>query len=486
MRRRDALKSIGTLAGAGAASRLLAGCGDDLRRAAGGAGADAGGRPDAGGGPDAGGPDAAVQGITTYVVVMMENRAYDHYLGARGLLEGLPGDGLTADMANPDVDDTIVPIYRETDYCVADPPHGWDPSRNQFDAGANDGFLRAYRAAHEGKKLLPYVMGYFGREDIPLSWALADKYASSDRWFSSVLGPTFPNRFYLHSGQSGGRMDNSFMAADWPSFPRQLSDAGIPWTYYYSDLPFLALFADLSDLASTHYKTFPGDFMDDAAAGRLPPVTIIDAIFVGPFGNDDHPPRHPIRGQAYLASIYAALAASPQWNNTMLIHTYDEHGGFFDHVAPPLAVDDRADQGFDQLGFRVPMLAAGPYVKQGYLSSVVRDHTSVIKHLCGALDLEPPTARAAAAEDLSELIDQERLAALDPAPPAEMPAIVVDESTIEDECNPGVMLHVNDMEHLADTGFFGHFDHRAHSRDTLFDIGAALERLNAGRIRRGR
>jgi phospholipase C len=478
MRRRDALKSIGTLAGAGAASRLLAGCGDDRRRAAG----------DAGGGADAGGgPDAAVQGITTYVVVMLENRSYDHLLGARKLIEDLPGDGLTADMSNLDVDDTVVPVYRETDYCVADPPHGWDQSRNQFGAGANDGFLRAYRAAHDGKKLLPYVMGYFGREDVPFTWAVADQYASSDRWFSSVLGPTFPNRFYLHSGQSGGRMDNALVAADWPSFPHQMAEAGVPWTYYYSDVPFLGLFADLKDLADAHYKMFPADFMADAAAGTLPPVSYIDATFLQSFGNDDHPPRHPIRGQAFLASIYAALAASPQWNNSMMLVTYDEHGGFFDHVAPPLAVDDRADQGFDQLGFRVPMVAAGPYVKQGHLSSVVRDHTSVIKHLSGMFGLEPLTARAAAAEDLSELIDQDRLAAFDPAPPAEMPAIVIDESTIEDECNAGVSFReVPELEVLADAGFFGRFDRRSHAREILYDIGDALERLNAGRIRRGR
>src|SRR5688572_21707220 len=193
MRRRDALKGIGALAGAGAASRFLTACGDG------------GGNP---GSPDAGrsdaSPDAApVRGITTLVVVMMENRSYDHYLGARGLLEDRPGNGLRADMFNPDVDKSPIAIYREADYCVADPPHGWESSRVQLNAGANDGFVRAYRDS-QGKKVLPYVMGYFGREDIPLTWALADQYASCDAWFSSVLGPTWPNRFYLHSGQSGG------------------------------------------------------------------------------------------------------------------------------------------------------------------------------------------------------------------------------------------------------------------------------------------
>ena len=458
MRRRDALKSIGTLAGAGAASRLLAGCGDNLRGAA-----------------DAAPP----QGITTMVVVMMENRSYDHYLGARAL-EGLPGDGLRADMFNPDLDDTPIAVYRETDHCVADPPHGWGSSRAQMNAGANDGFLRAYRASHEGEKLLPYVMGYFGRDDLPFMWAVADQYASCDRWFSSVLGPTWPNRFYLHSGQSGGRMDNRFELADWRAVQHQLTEAGVPWTYYYGDLPFVALFKDIEP---SFLVRFGVRFFDAAAAGQLPPVTFIDPIF-GVNGNDDHPPHHPIRGQALLASIYAALAASPQWKNTLMVVTYDEAGGFFDHVPPPLAADDRAEAGFDQLGFRVPAVVAGPYVKPGHVSSVVRDHSSVLAHLSGMFGLEPLTARAAAAADLSELIDQDRLAARDPATPAEMPAIEIDESTIEQECSG---REPTDLERLADTGFFPpELDQRHRSRELLYEIGDALERLNAGRIRRGR
>jgi phospholipase C len=479
MRRRDALKSIGTLAGAGAASRLLVGCGGDDDGSS--SEADAGAQPDAG--PDASAePDAAiVQGITTIVVVMMENRSYDHYLGARAL-EGLGGDGLTAKMSNPDVGGKPITVYREKDFCVADPPHGWETSRVQFNKGANDGFVRAYRQEHEGVKLAPYVMGYFGREDIPLTWALADQYASCDRWFSSIMGPTWPNRFYLSSGQSGGRMDNRFELADWPSLPSQLAAAGVPWSYYFSDLPFFSLYQDLPDGG---LRAFPGDFMTDAAAGTLPAVTFVDPTF-GESGNDDHPPHHPIRGQAFLASIYAALAASPQWNNCLLVITYDEHGGFFDHVAPELADDDRAAEGFDQLGFRVPTVVAGPYVKQGHVSSVVRDHTSVMSHLGGMFGLEPLTARVAWAEDLSELIDQDRLAAFDPAPPAKMPPIEVDESMIEKECVGG-KPEKTDLERAADMGLISpELDRRSQARDILYDIGDALERLNAGRIRRGR
>jgi len=473
MRRRDALKRLGALAGAGAASRFLPGCGDNLR---GEGGAD----PDAGGGPDAARP----QGITTLVVVMMENRSYDHYLGARGLLESLPGDGLLAEMFNPEPGGEPVSIFRETDHCIPDPPHGWDSSRVQLNAGVNDGFLRAYRDS-QGDAVPPHVMGYFGREDLPISWAIADQHASCDAWFSSVLGPTWPNRMYLHSGQSGGLSTNDLPAGgtlDWPSVHHRLNDAGVPWSYYYQNLPFVPLWRDLP--VEGYVKRFMSDFFEEAAAGTLPPACFIDPAF---YYNDDHPPQHPILGQAFLASVYAALAASPQWNNVLLVVTYDEAGGFFDHVAPPLAADDRAKLGFDQLGFRVPTLVAGPYVKRGHVSSVVRDHSSVIAHLTGMFGLEPLTARSSAAADLSELIDQERLDAVDPAPPAELPAVEFDESMIEEKCAGTERREPTELEALADTGFFARgLDRRGEARDTMYGIGEALDRLNAGRIRRGR
>ena len=235
-----------------------------------------------------------------------------------------------------------------------------------------------------------------------------------------------------------------------------------------------------------YIKPFMNDFFIDAMNGTLPPVAFVEPGFTI---NDDHPPHHPIRGQAFLASVYAALAASPQWNNSLFVVTYDEAGGFFDHVPPPLVADDRAAEGFNQLGFRVPTVVAGPYVKQGHVSSVMRDHTSVLAHIAGMFNLEPLTTRSAEAEDLSELIDRDRLDALDPAPPAEVPAIEVDESMIEDECagEGAPQSAPTDIELLADRGFFPPgLDRRAQARDVLYGIGEHLDRLGAGRIRRGR
>src|SRR6266571_7374185 len=136
--RRDALKQMGaTIAGAAMVAPKLAGCSSKSGE------------------------------ITNIVVVMMENRTYDHYLGARKLLEGKGGDGLVAGMGQNDKAGTFRAIYRESVDCVADPPHGWDASRSQFDNGANDGFMKAYQEAH-GDAIAPYVVGYFGREDLPV------------------------------------------------------------------------------------------------------------------------------------------------------------------------------------------------------------------------------------------------------------------------------------------------------------------------------
>ena len=227
------------------------------------------------------------------------------------------------------------------------------------------------------------------------------------------------------------------------------------------------------------------EFYNDAALGQLQPVTYIDPGFGS---NDDHPPHHPLLGQQFLASIYTALATSPQWKNTLLVVTYDEHGGFFDHVSPPkITGDARAAAGFDQLGFRVPATIIGPYVKAGYVSSVVHDHCSVLRHIEQQFGLDPCNARTAAATDLGDAIDQDALAANLPRDPSPIPAVEIDESMIGDECRTTVR-ETPDMIKLADArpDLFRGYDRRARTRETLYMIGDYLEKHNVGRIRRGR
>src|SRR6185503_16337667 len=173
MRRRTAIKTLGALGAAAAAPRFLTGFGDND-----------------------GGP-VLPAGIDHIVVLMMENRSYDHYFGSRSLVEGLPGDGLRPGASNKNGAGDEVAIYPAGEVCIADPPHGWSSSRTQFDDGACDGFVLAYENSY-GTDVPPDSMSYLVRDNLPVSYALADAYTICDRWFSSVLGPTWPNRMYFH------------------------------------------------------------------------------------------------------------------------------------------------------------------------------------------------------------------------------------------------------------------------------------------------
>ena len=209
-----------------------------------------------------------------------------------------------------------------------------------------------------------------------------------------------------------------------------------------------------------------------AHTGTLAPVVMVDPGFTM---NDDHPPHHPLLGQQFIASIYNALATSPQWESTLLVVTYDEHGGFFDHVAPPKAADQRMAEGFDQLGFRVPTMVIGPYVKQGYVSSTVYDHTSVLKQIENMFHVAPLTMRDAAANDLSDMIDQTRLAAGQASAPVTLPVVDVDPGTLDPVCFGSGSGKPTDLELAFDRGLLPpEFDRRRHSRDTLHFIAEYL------------
>jgi phospholipase C len=445
MKRRDALKTIGGLAGAAGMTRFLPGCGDE------------------------GDPG----GITTFVYLMLENRTYDHVFGARAL-EGLGGDGLKAGMSNPDQGGAPIAPYVPTDeeLCVLDPPHGWDASHLQFNAGKMDGFVTEYQKDH-GSTTIRDSMQYLTRDLNPISWALADKYATCDRWFASVMGPTLPNRAYWHTATSFGLQANAEVLNKFsqgvpvPTIYNLLADAGIDWAYYYGTLAVVSLLGapgpyqlDLGPTDGTgHVRRFGdadlpgGQFFTDAAAGKLPPVVYIDPSFSE---NDDHPPVHPIRAQSLISSVYTALAKSPQWKNCLLVVTYDEHGGFYDHVPPPTITSDDTlakfgVDGFQQLGFRVPAMVIGPYVKENYVSSVQLDHTSALKHLQNELGLPALNSRMDAANDLSDCIDLDRLAKRDWHPPVKLPTINLDDWAWKDaKCKGGGFRYHDPISEWAD------------------------------------
>jgi phospholipase C len=394
--RREALRQIGMGLGAAAG----AGCMPAPDRCGGGP-------------PVSASPASLLAGIDTFVVVMMENRSFDHHLGALHRDRSYPAaatvDGLTGEEANPDELGQMVPVSRIAGPGRFNPRHRWEPSHEAYDSGRNDGFVRANVGPGREE-----VMGYHDREHLPIQYALADQYTVCDRWFASVMGPTWPNRFYLQAGTSGGHRDNSSMGfaasatiwermADRCLATRNYFAGGIPW--YAAAFPAKA-FSGNDAVTAARIE----DFFRDARDGNLPQLAIIDPDFLS---NDGHPIHDLALSEVFLGAIYRALAASPQWSRCLLVINYDEHGGFFDHVPPPQTADARPE--FRQLGFRVPAVVVGPTVWQGRVVSTVFDHTSVAASMRTRFGIASLGSRMDASNDLAPCIDPARLAA--PASP---------------------------------------------------------------------
>jgi phospholipase C len=429
--RRDALQGVGAAIGAS----VLPGCSSEDSTSSGSTPVTPG--PDSGPLPGEPTPEELLAEIDTFVVVMMENRSFDHYFGALSLLEGREVDGLTGSESNPSTSGGPIAIHpMATNVTNEDPPHGWDGSRGQWNNGANDGFVLEHEEDHgAGSAEVDHVMGYYKREDLPILYALADESVVCEKWFCSVMGPTWPNRIYLHCATSDGMTTNALSptvmgGGRLVSIFDRLDAAGISNGYFYGNLPFNLTYGK----PNTGFAFELPEFFTRAADGTLPQVTFVDPILtaLSTIGNDDHPPADIGDGQAFLASIYQALAESPQWSKTMFIITYDEHGGYFDHVSPGTTTDERPE--FRQLGFRVPSLVVGPRVRKGAFEKTQFDHVSVAATITKRFGLEPLNDRVAATKDLSSCLDPKLIDA--PRNPVSLPALQTMSSAVRTSATP--------------------------------------------------
>jgi phospholipase C len=354
---------------------------------------------------------ANLEKVDHIVVLMMENRSFDHMLGYLSL-EGGRGDvdGLRAEFAN-EHDGRVHPVHHLDSTAIADDPdHSGDAVELQIGGGSMDGFVESFAKTLADRGVLDAdpgrVMGYYNGADVPVYDHLAREFAICDRWFSSVPGATWPNRLYAICGRAAGSRDdlplNRPPLYDQPSFVRHLDAHDIPWRWYSFEGGTLR-FADAHYLLGHHDRfayfsknnldwkrdlqftvdTQAPSFLEDAARGGLPSVAWIDPNFSNfdPFGfqpNDDHAPADLKDGQELVLAVYHALATSPQWDKTLLIVFYDEHGGFFDHVVPLEAPDDEPEM-FGRYGVRVPALIVSPWIERGSVSHTLFDHTSIIK-----------------------------------------------------------------------------------------------------------
>lgn len=341
-----------------------------------------------------GGPNDNLEKIDHIVVLMMENRSFDHMLGYLKLEGANPDvDGLDAGMSNSDGSGTAYEVHRLPGTVFQlDPGHGPEEVDEQL-RNHNGGFVINYENEHGDKPTFDpaSIMGYHNGSSLPVYDHLARNFCICDRWFCSVPGATWPNRLYAVTGKSQGKDNRMPPIYDLPSFVRHLDAAEVPWSWYAHDIASLRLIdGKYRVLHGSKFFWFdrrtwvnPVTFLDHAASGNLPAVAWIDPNFedlpiIGPNeSNDDHPPSDVMAGQDLVLKLYNAVVNSPAWKKTLLVIVYDEHGGFYDHVKPEDAADDDSD--FRKFGVRVPAIVVSPWVERGKLSHKVFDHTSIIK-----------------------------------------------------------------------------------------------------------
>jgi len=386
------------------------------------------------------------------VILMMENRSFDHFLG------WLPGADGRHDMIYQATDGNWYPNYPlapDFQGCgYSDPDHSWEGWLVQHNLGRLDGFLQrpTPRASNPGVTLATantFPIGYYTNfeldqtrkqvPDLPVIGALAEHYTVLDRYFCSFAGETFPNRLYLHAGQTD-RDHNSFAISTLPTIWDQLSPVpnsrGIPTGgYFFRDLPFLALWGtkyfdfwhpfEAGDVDAVGIPVTAPSFIDTVAAGNLPNVSFLDPAFdtaANGTSADDHPLADIRLGERFVADAYHALAGAGYLDNTVLVVTFDEWGGFFDHVPPPHVIDDTnpADVNhagdsrtrtagqlipdYTQLGFRVPAIVVSSLAGRRVVHDGPFEHCSALKLIESTFGLQPLTARDANALDLSAVL----------------------------------------------------------------------------------
>jgi len=419
--------------------------------------------------------------IEHIVILMMENHSYDNYFG---MLTDR-GDGFELDEAglptavNKAGNGDIVQMRRfeGTRQKVGVPSQTWNASHIQWDDGTCEGFVRSIEQTLPGKDA-SVAMTYWDQQDLPFYYGLAKAFPLATRWFSSCLGPTFPNRRFMIAGTAHGLIDDlPFDMVDYPAAGTifdLLSAHGISWANYHHVTPlrinwrrvshawglnFLrvlgavlaSLFPQLIPVMESKMQTtadlYPlgmlrsinhlrpiGQFWQDARAGKLPAVTIVDPDFDS---CSEENPQDVQVGEGFAAKVINAVMAGRGWPKTLLIWLYDEHGGYYDHVPPPPAPSpddvpgrsplqrffllrmllryagyakqiEAADDGppsYDQLGFRVPAVIVSPFAKPGYVTDTVYDHTSILKLIERKWNLPPLTRRDAVATEPLDALD---------------------------------------------------------------------------------
>lgn len=403
-------------------------------------------------------PTGDSMGIDHFVILMMENRSFDHYFG-----------WLDPEVADASNQQTYVDAagkawntrpaatmgQAQWQGCgFNDPGHGWGSGRAQL----NGGFMA------QGSGNDEFALTYYDEDQVQFLHAAAKAFTLYDKYFCSLLGPTWPNRYYKWSGQSGGKKNNDAPIAtvgnQWPTIFDIAQPAGATVQYFNSDLPFSAVWG----VRGVTWTRPIAEYYARCATGTLPNITIIDPPFRdgGGFdGNsaDEHPHGDIRLGQAFMADVANAFLQSPNYRRGALFIIYDEWGGFFDHVRPPRVADDRAnpgnlDEDFGQLGFRTPTVVLSPFTrhKRGRVSNIgPLAHESILKLICQRFGLNAADLglRTASAVSIGESFKWNK-------PDFEAPALPDPQHIVSRPCTFGGGdivdggVHVGDMDALEE------------------------------------
>ncbi|MBV8452715.1 MAG: hypothetical protein JOZ29_10645 [Deltaproteobacteria bacterium] len=454
------------------------------------------------------GADGNIQNLKHVIIITQGNHSFDNYLGALPYASGTPYhsgpcssndhrcvDGLTCTRndhglacrnSNVAEDGTIVPAFHQAAFCTADLDHGWTGSHLEgnfifpnmmVSSSPNDGFVRQNQdsAVYDGRMdpAVSPAMGYYTAGDLPFYYGLAETFALDDRYFSSLAGPAFPNRAYELAATSFGHIINAEMLPPQGGYKPiggtifdLLNRNGVTWTNYFGNFATSLIF---HSAANSHLASV-ATFLADAASGKLPAVSFVDPVFTfSAPGTDEHPPSDIRAGEFYVANLVRAVRNGPNWKDSIIFITYDQNGGFYDHVAPPKANQNGLNSpdsidpglcedlsnppmsmmpggganclglpltghsfaeatalcpmliqpneaypsfcaGFNQLGFRVPLIAVAPFSKPHYVSHTVGDHTSLLaiieqRFLSQGGQRPHLTARDESAASLSDMFD---------------------------------------------------------------------------------
>jgi len=357
--------------------------------------------------------NGALRDIRHVVILMQENRSFDHYFGTLSGVRGFEDPAALKltngksvfyqpDAENPD--GHMLPFHLDTRSSSAQKipstSHAWAVQHEAWNGGKMDQWLPAHRKADGVKG--PYVMGYYTRADIPFQFALAESFTICDSYYCSVFGPTWPNRMYLMTGMidphgtGGGPILNNKAPKGgytWTTYPERLEKAGVSWKVYQQQdrygcnmLENFKVFQDAKPGTPLYTKGMQidpdGQFEHDAMNDKLAAVSwIIPTSY-----QSEHPDYMPADGAAFVASKIDAIAANPDvWAKTVFILNYDENDGLFDHVAPPVPPEGTPHEFVEGLpiggGFRVPCIIVSPWTAGGWVSSQPFDHTSVLQFL---------------------------------------------------------------------------------------------------------